>query len=284
MKNYYNILGVPENAASKEISDAYKKLAQKFHPDRNPDDEFFASWFKEINEAKQVLTKSDERAEYDLNLRNYADAYELLKQQHDEEKFRRFQQRNNALQTKSRRKNWWVAAVFFALIGFVFFYFQVGVNIDGKHAAALSQAPPQILEQDIASDNSKKLSNDLKELIKRNEVEKQQKIKTHFFRNDLPVFYTTINRNEGLKGGGRDLTKNEIAYILQKLDSIKGNNSVHVVQTQKGNIKLDFAIAPILQQHGYMIAGREITNEDQEGVFINQGDNILKLVIGRTGN
>jgi molecular chaperone DnaJ len=50
MKDYYKILGVSENATQDEIKQAYKKLAMKYHPDRNPGDKQAEEKFKEINE------------------------------------------------------------------------------------------------------------------------------------------------------------------------------------------------------------------------------------------
>ncbi|MFC1625402.1 molecular chaperone DnaJ [Patescibacteria group bacterium] len=61
-KNYYNILGIEKNAPKEEIKKAYRKLAQKFHPDKPSGDE---SKFKEINEAYYILGDEKRRSEYD---------------------------------------------------------------------------------------------------------------------------------------------------------------------------------------------------------------------------
>jgi len=63
MKDYYKILGVKENATKKEIHEAFRKLALKYHPDRNKN--ISQSIFKEINEAYQVLSNDELRKEYD---------------------------------------------------------------------------------------------------------------------------------------------------------------------------------------------------------------------------
>jgi len=55
MKNYYYILGVEKNATANQIKQAHKKLALKYHPDRNDGDKFFEELFKEIQEAFEVL-------------------------------------------------------------------------------------------------------------------------------------------------------------------------------------------------------------------------------------
>ena len=64
-RDYYEILGVGRSASDDEIADAYRKLALKYHPDRNPGDEDAVDKFKEAAEAFEVLSNSDKRARYD---------------------------------------------------------------------------------------------------------------------------------------------------------------------------------------------------------------------------
>ncbi len=64
-KNFYQILGVPTTATPDEIKRAYRKLAVKFHPDRNPGDSKAEERFKEISEAYDVLKDSKKREIYD---------------------------------------------------------------------------------------------------------------------------------------------------------------------------------------------------------------------------
>lgn len=64
-KNYYDILDVSKSASADEIKSAYRKLAKKYHPDLNPNDEVAASKFKEINEAYEVLGDEQKRKNYD---------------------------------------------------------------------------------------------------------------------------------------------------------------------------------------------------------------------------
>ena len=66
MKNYYEILGVAENVDDKSLKKAYRKLAQKYHPDRNQGDKAAEEKFKEISEAYSTLSDKDKRAEYDM--------------------------------------------------------------------------------------------------------------------------------------------------------------------------------------------------------------------------
>ncbi|MBC8757636.1 J domain-containing protein [Kordia sp. YSTF-M3] len=64
-KDYYKILGVAKNASAKDIKKAYRKLAAKYHPDKNPDDKAAEEKFKEINEANEVLSDKEKREKYD---------------------------------------------------------------------------------------------------------------------------------------------------------------------------------------------------------------------------
>jgi DnaJ-class molecular chaperone len=64
-KDYYKILGVDKKATEKEIRQAYRKLARKYHPDVNPGDKSAEEKFKEINEANEVLSDPEKRKKYD---------------------------------------------------------------------------------------------------------------------------------------------------------------------------------------------------------------------------
>ena len=64
-KDYYKILGVERKASADEIRKAYRKLALKYHPDRNPGDKTAEERFKDLNEAYQVLSDEQKRARYD---------------------------------------------------------------------------------------------------------------------------------------------------------------------------------------------------------------------------
>ena len=64
-RDYYEVLGVTRQASGTEIKSAYRRLAMKFHPDRNPDNPDSETSFKEAKEAYEVLSDDDKRAAYD---------------------------------------------------------------------------------------------------------------------------------------------------------------------------------------------------------------------------
>ncbi|SHJ45985.1 molecular chaperone DnaJ [Hathewaya proteolytica DSM 3090] len=64
-KDYYEVLGIDKSASEADIKKAFKKLAIKYHPDKNPGDKEAEEKFKEINEAYQVLSDPDKKSKYD---------------------------------------------------------------------------------------------------------------------------------------------------------------------------------------------------------------------------
>ncbi|WP_304139794.1 DnaJ domain-containing protein, partial [Mesonia mobilis] len=64
-EDYYDILGISKNASAAEIKKAYRKMAIKYHPDKNPDDTKAEDMFKKSAEAYEVLSDPDKRARYD---------------------------------------------------------------------------------------------------------------------------------------------------------------------------------------------------------------------------
>ena len=64
-RDYYEVLGVERDASQEDVKKAYRRLALKYHPDRNPDDQSAAERFREASEAYQVLADAERRATYD---------------------------------------------------------------------------------------------------------------------------------------------------------------------------------------------------------------------------
>lgn len=74
-RDYYSILGIPSSASDEEIKKAYRKLALRYHPDRNPDDPESEERFKAINEAYAALSDQQRRQAYDPADRRYSQPY-----------------------------------------------------------------------------------------------------------------------------------------------------------------------------------------------------------------
>lgn len=77
--DYYSILGIPKTATADDIKKAYRKLARKYHPDINPNNEEAKLKFQQINEANEVLSNAENRKKYDEYGENWKHAEEFEK-------------------------------------------------------------------------------------------------------------------------------------------------------------------------------------------------------------
>jgi curved DNA-binding protein len=94
--DYYKILEIQTTASEAEIKTAYRKLARKYHPDLNPNDENAKKKFQLINEANEVLSDSEKRKKYDKYGKDWkhADEYEKASQQEGQSRGRSSQKQN----------------------------------------------------------------------------------------------------------------------------------------------------------------------------------------------
>ena len=81
-RDYYDVLGVQKGASDDELKKAYRKLAMKYHPDRNSDDPNAPDKFKEASEAYEVLSDNSKRSSYDQFGHDGVDAHLVLAEDH----------------------------------------------------------------------------------------------------------------------------------------------------------------------------------------------------------
>jgi curved DNA-binding protein len=86
-KDYYKILGVDKNATQEEIKIAYRKLAVKYHPDKNSGNKSAEEKFKEITEANEVLSDPQKRSQYDKLGANWKNVNQSAGQEHRQRKY-----------------------------------------------------------------------------------------------------------------------------------------------------------------------------------------------------
>src|SRR5665648_706072 len=82
--DYYKILGIAKTATQKEIKQAYRKLARKYHPDLNPHDKDAKKNFQQINEANEVLSDPEKRKKYDQYGKDWQRAEQFEKAQQNQ--------------------------------------------------------------------------------------------------------------------------------------------------------------------------------------------------------
>lgn len=79
--DYYRVLGIDKSASDADVKKAYRKMARKYHPDINPNNKEAELKFKEINEANEVLSKSENRKKYDKYGKDWKHAEQFERQQ-----------------------------------------------------------------------------------------------------------------------------------------------------------------------------------------------------------
>ncbi|MDD5185535.1 MAG: J domain-containing protein [Paludibacter sp.] len=85
--DYYKILGLDKSASPKDVKDAYRKLARKYHPDLNPNNKDAKTNFQQINEANEVLSDPEKRKKYDRYGKDWQHAEEFEKQKQQQSQY-----------------------------------------------------------------------------------------------------------------------------------------------------------------------------------------------------
>lgn len=212
MKTHYETLGVPENAPAGRIKEAYKRLAIRYHPDKNPNNPSAEEVFKQINGAYQILSDPYKRSLYDSRLESMRTAPETYQQAQAEAEARyrayayRYQYGVDPYPIEQRiRDNFWGVIITFAIFTVIFII--AGImkyqNIRMKEAELARKAEQrdfyfgrissllandslleayQIINFDLKPEinNSKKLSEDDKDYLNRIMYEYE-----HYFQNRL---------------------------------------------------------------------------------------------------
>jgi len=115
MGNYYDILEVKRDASINDIKKSYRKLALKYHPDKNPGDTIAENKFKEINNAFEIIGNEEKRNKYNMeldgigphistNIRNPMDIFKQFNQMHNNFNINiNFNNSNNAVSQTTRQ-------------------------------------------------------------------------------------------------------------------------------------------------------------------------------------
>lgn len=286
VKNHYDILGISNDSSKKEIEEAYKKLARKFHPDTNSHDNFFLEMFKNINEAKQVLANDETRMEYDLELLTYSEAYQVLEQRSEEDRFIKNQRRKKYTKTRSKRKLKRIIA--FSSVALVMIAFLViGVNrLDQSQKQAENSADQlqiKIIEDSIIMPvtNLAVLEEKEKENFHVNNKSQQQLL---INQGDKEIGHTEIKKKLKIKRGEKNLSFKQMDDILNSIMNEKAKrnaktNCIQIFKTSISNVA-GFNIADFLQGKGFIIAGRRILPGQQKGIKVDASGSCISLIIG----
>lgn len=139
MKNYYQVLGLPNYAPLTDVKRAYKRMAMRYHPDRNPDNPQAEERFKEANEAYQVLSLPEAKAKYDLLLENgYQFRWsEPHRSRSPERKYtqkkRPAQNPRRAVQREPEIKNYVATFIACMIVAVIYLFITTGVDLTSRY-------------------------------------------------------------------------------------------------------------------------------------------------------
>ncbi len=290
MKNYYEILGIRSTASKEEIKEAYIKLSKKVHPDVNSGDDFFSEFFKNINEAHNVLTDDTKRAAYHFKYNNYFFDYNFLR-----EKERELQKKEEAIrQRKMRSKMLFKGSISlfagFAAIAVLLVSFDIykepedlpvrkntrplllkqndKVNIapavhhlQPNHTAASKPIP--------AVKKKMKLPADVKHL------QTKPKSKLH----SVAAIKTAVTISKQLNM--EEMKAIEASIVADKIKAGNKADCIHVIKSAGSNISNASELVRFLQSKGFTISGRETIPQATDGIKIDCKADCILLTIGR---
>jgi hypothetical protein len=287
MKNYYQILGIKQWASQEEIKQAYLKLSKKVHPDVNSGDDFFTEFFKNLNEAYQVLNDDGKRLKYDFEYNKYFVEFNLLR-----DKEVRLQAKDLAVVDKKIKKRLILNGSLTLLIGVIviaaIFLFlddykesgDVALQRNTKHTiieainandvVAIVDTKPTPRERETMVDTKKKLA----EMAFYNTVDELPAIASENTGNTRDVESTFKKLNED------DMNDIFNTIAANKAKYNNKSNCIRIIKSANSNVKNAFDMAIFLQQKGFVIAGRETTSENVEGVIVDCKSNCISVIIG----
>ena len=279
MKNYYNLLGINQDASIEQIEQAYKSLAMKFHPDKNNNDPYFSSLFQQINEAKKLLTDPGERAEYDISLANYDDAYDFfIHHKHEEQSQKK--QRKQLRKSKSKNKIYWIAgAVIFLLVTVAIVFNQWGKNeflASKSNDVSFEEVVTDTLQNDKQVKEEKEVIENSPKFVSKVEAPETETLP----EKKVKPFTKVVVNNEN-----KEFSNQQLSEILNRINEAKDRmnitaNCITLNKTTNSNIDKDFKIARYLRAKGFTISGRGTVSQNLKGVNIDENGPCLNLIIG----
>lgn len=151
MASYYEVLGIPETADAATIRAAYKRLAMKYHPDRNPGNADAEEKFKAVNEAYHVLSDSLKRARYDSRFEMYTNPrptpsyYDVQRARY--EQWRKIQQQRYRFDKQYFRIQGLAFLVFLIIAGFCFGVIHTIDYVVAQHYEEIRRQNTELLHQ-----------------------------------------------------------------------------------------------------------------------------------------
>ena len=305
MKNHYQTLGVSPSATAEEIKNAYKRLSKRVHPDKNWGDKIFEELFKNVNEAYQVLGNEVERRAYNQKYNHFffSHAQHSDQPQVIVEKPAAYPPHKKSLLRK------------FIINGFgslLLVFFFMGVNaviftseeihpessesnlLINKPVNAVLNAPKKIAGNNLKSNYKKQV------IIPVNQEPLPFNRALNKGEKDIEIINALIKpegdelKNEVIKNVSKIVneptvknywTEKEMMELVEKVKILKasaGNkiNCIRLLQSSNSNIKNGLSLASYLQKNNFSIAGRLITSQSSNGIFMEINNNCISITIG----